>query len=44
MSSNYCSRPRVPEVMVKGDRFEIIRERETYEDLVAKEKVPTFIE
>ena len=44
MSSNYCSRPRVPEVMVKEDRFEIIRERETYEDLVAKEKVPSFIE
>jgi diaminopimelate decarboxylase len=43
MSSNYCSRPRVSEVMVKGDRFEVIRERETYGDLVAKERVPSFL-
>jgi len=38
MSSNYNSRCRVPEVMVDGDRFEVIRRRETYEDLVALEK------
>ncbi len=43
MSSNYCSRPRVAEVMVKGERFEIIRERETYADLVKGEKVPSFL-
>jgi diaminopimelate decarboxylase len=43
MSSNYCSRPRVAEVMVDGDRFEIVRERETYEDLVRGERVPDFI-
>jgi len=38
MSSNYCSRLRAAEVLVKGDRFAVIRERETYEDLVRKEK------
>ncbi len=39
MSSNYCSRLRAAEVLVKGDRFAVIRERETYEDLVRKEKM-----
>jgi diaminopimelate decarboxylase len=43
MSSSYNSRPRVAEVMVKGDRFHIIRERETYEDLVRGETVPDFL-
>ena len=42
MSSNYCSRLRAAEVLVKGDRFAVIRERETYEDLVRKEKTADF--
>ena len=37
MSSNYNSRPRAAEVMVDGDRFSIIRERETIEDLTMGE-------
>jgi len=43
MSSSYNSRPRVCEVMVKEDRFEIIRERETFEDLVRGESIPDFL-
>ena len=43
MSSNYNSRPRVAEVMVKGDTFAVIRERETFEDLVKGEKIPAFL-
>ena len=43
MASNYCSRPRVAEVMVKGDRFHIVRARETYEDLIRGESIPAFI-
>jgi diaminopimelate decarboxylase len=43
MSSNYCSRPRVAEVMVKGDRFEVVKKRETYADLVVGEAVPGFL-
>jgi len=39
MSSQYNSRPRVAEVMVRDDRFEVVRKRETYEDLVREEKV-----
>ena len=38
MASNYNSRPRAAEVMVDGSKHRLIRERETYEDLVAKEK------
>lgn len=37
MSSNYNSRPRACEVLVDGDSFRIIRERETYEDLIRGE-------
>ena len=43
MSSNYNSRPRVAEVMVAGDRFEVVREREKVEDLVKGERVPSFL-
>jgi diaminopimelate decarboxylase len=43
MSSSYNSRPRVAEVMVKGDRFEVVRERETVEELIKGEKIPSFL-
>lgn len=38
MSSNYNSRPRTAEVLVKGRKIYLIRERETYQDLTAKER------
>ncbi|RLS58052.1 MAG: diaminopimelate decarboxylase [Planctomycetota bacterium] len=37
MSSNYNSRPRAAEILVDGDSVSVIRERETYEDLVRSE-------
>ncbi len=37
MSSNYNSRPKVAEVLVKDDKFKIIRKRETYNDLIRGE-------
>jgi diaminopimelate decarboxylase len=43
MSSNYNSRPRAAEVMVKGDTFTVIRQRETREDLIKGESVPAFL-
>jgi diaminopimelate decarboxylase len=43
MSSNYNSRPRVCEVLVHGDEFHLIRERESYDDLVRREKTPDFL-
>ncbi len=38
MSSNYNARGRAAEVLVDGDKFKVIRKRETYKDLIALEK------
>jgi diaminopimelate decarboxylase len=43
MSSNYNSRPRVAEVLVKGRRSYVIRRREIYSDIVRGEKIPKFL-
>lgn len=43
MASNYNSRPRVPEVLVKEGTFHVIRARERYEDLVRGEHIPSFL-
>lgn len=43
MASNYNSRPRPAEVMVKGKLFSIIRSREVYEDLISGEAIPEFL-
>ena len=40
MSSNYNGRRRAAEVMVRGDAFAVVRERETYEDTVRGEHIP----
>jgi len=37
MSSNYNARPRATEILVDGDRFAVVRKRESYEDLIALE-------
>lgn len=39
MSSNYNSRPRVSEIMVDGDSYQTVRQRETIEQLYANETV-----
>ncbi|MDI6615884.1 MAG: diaminopimelate decarboxylase, partial [Syntrophaceae bacterium] len=43
MSSNYNSRPRVPEVLVRDDVFHVIRSRETPADLIRGESIPEFL-
>ncbi|MGD0915373.1 MAG: diaminopimelate decarboxylase [Thermodesulfobacteriota bacterium] len=43
MSTNYNSRPRVAEVLVRDDQMFLIRQRENYEDLVRGEKIPDFL-
>ncbi|KAA0258969.1 diaminopimelate decarboxylase [Deferribacter autotrophicus] len=40
MSSNYNSRPRVPEILVNKDKYYIVRRRETYDDLIGLECIP----
>jgi diaminopimelate decarboxylase len=44
MSSNYNTRPRAAEVLVDGARFDVIRRRETLEDLLAPERIPPSLE
>ena len=44
MASNYNSRPRVAEVMVAGDQFELIRQRENMEQLIQGDSIPEFVE
>ena len=43
MASNYNVRGRAPEVMVKGNKFEVITKRETFEDLVSGERIAGFL-
>ncbi len=43
MSSNYNSRPRVAEVLVKGNKFYTIRKRESYADLIRHDSIPAFL-
>ena len=43
MSSNYCSRLKIPEVMVKDDKFYVARKRQKYEDLTRGENIPSFL-
>ncbi len=40
MSSNYNTRPRAAEVLVDGDRYHVIRRRETIDELLAPESLP----
>jgi len=42
MSSNYNSRPRIPEILVRDDRFTVIRKRESYEDLIREKRSRIF--
>ena len=44
MASNYNTRPRPPEVMVDGDTFYVVRERETLDDLVRGESIPPALQ
>ncbi len=43
MSSNYNSRPRVAEVLVNGNGYHVIRQRETHEHLIAGESIPEYL-
>ena len=39
LASNYNTRPRAAEVLVAGDRYTVIRDRETYEHMLAGERI-----
>ncbi len=43
MASEYNSRPLVPEVLVQGDKFAVIRRRPTYEEMIDRDIVPEWL-
>jgi diaminopimelate decarboxylase len=43
MASTYNTRALVPEVLVDGDRWHVIRPRRTIEDLIALDSVPDWL-
>lgn len=43
MASNYNVRGRGPEIMVKGNKWEVVKERETFKDLIRGERIPSFL-
>jgi diaminopimelate decarboxylase len=43
MSSEYNSRPLVAEVLVRGDRFAVVRPRPTYEEMLAREPLAPWL-
>jgi len=43
MASRYNTRALAAEVLVKGSSFELINARETFEHMIANEKVPAFL-
>jgi diaminopimelate decarboxylase len=43
MASEYNSRPLVPEVLVSGDRFAVIRARPDYAEILARDLVPDWL-
>jgi diaminopimelate decarboxylase len=43
MAGTYNARPLVPEIMVKGNKFSIVRPRQTYDELLARDKFPEWI-
>jgi len=44
MASRYNARPIPAEVLVKGRAFELVRPRETFEQMVAGERIPAFLQ
>ncbi len=43
MASEYNSRPLIPEVLVSGDQFAVIRARPSYEEMLARDTIPEWL-
>jgi diaminopimelate decarboxylase len=43
MSSEYNSRPLVPEVLVNGDHFAVIRARPTFDEMLSRDTIPEWL-
>ncbi len=43
MASEYNSRPLIPEVLVKGDQFAVIRRRPSLEEMINRDSIPEWL-
>ncbi len=43
MASEYNSRPLIPEVLVDGDQFAVIRARPSYDDMINRDTIPAWL-
>ncbi|KAG1648311.1 Diaminopimelate decarboxylase [Nymphon striatum] len=43
MASEYNSRPLIPEVLVNGDQFAVIRRRPTFEEMINRDSIPEWL-
>lgn len=43
MSSEYNSRPLIPEVLVQGDQFAVIRQRPTFDEMINRDTIPQWL-
>ena len=43
MASQYNARPLVPEVLVRGNRYDAIRRRPTFDEMIALERIPDWL-
>jgi diaminopimelate decarboxylase len=44
MSSTYNTRPLVPEVLVDGGRFAVIRARPSYDEMLGWDAIPNWLD
>ena len=44
MASSYNTRPLTPEVLVKDDQFAVVRRRPDYEEILAQESIPNWVD
>lgn len=43
MASEYNSRPLIPEVLVHGDQFAVIRKRPTFDEMINRDTIPSWL-
>jgi diaminopimelate decarboxylase len=43
MASEYNSRPLIPEVLVHGDHYAVIRERPTFDEILSRDRLPPWL-
>jgi len=43
MASEYNTRPLIPEVLVNGDQFAVIRERPSFDEIINRDKIPEWL-